>query len=57
LIKVMNLVSLLVAPAIVTMSVGPDQNDALRIGIALVAAAIIGAPGVSRAADEPVARP
>ena len=41
LIKVMNLVSLLVAPAIVTMSVGASENNPLRIGIALVAAAII----------------
>lgn len=41
LIKVMNLVSLLIASAIVSMSVGEDQNDALRILIALVAVAII----------------
>ncbi len=41
LIKVMNLVSLLIASAIVSMSVGDDQNDALRIVIALVAVAII----------------
>jgi K(+)-stimulated pyrophosphate-energized sodium pump len=41
LIKVMNLVSLLIASAIVSMSVGDDQNDALRIIIALVAAGII----------------
>jgi len=41
LIKVMNLVSLLIASAIVAMSVGDDQNDALRIAIALVAVAII----------------
>ena len=41
LIKVMNLVSLLIASAIVSMSVGEDQNDALRIIIALVAVAII----------------
>jgi K(+)-stimulated pyrophosphate-energized sodium pump len=41
LIKVMNLVSLLIASAIVSMSVGKDQNDALRIIIALVAVAII----------------
>jgi K(+)-stimulated pyrophosphate-energized sodium pump len=41
LIKVMNLVSLLIASAIVSMSVGDDQNDALRIVIAIVAAAII----------------
>ena len=36
LIKVMNLVSLLIASAVVSMSVGDDQNDALRIVIALV---------------------
>ena len=41
LIKVMNLVSLLIASAVVSMSVGDDQNDAVRIIIALVAAAII----------------
>ncbi len=42
LIKVMNLVSLLIASAVVSMSVGEDQNDPLRIVIALVAFAIIG---------------
>src|SRR4051794_3810003 len=41
LIKVMNLVSLLIASAVVSMSVGNDQHDGLRILIALVAAAII----------------
>jgi K(+)-stimulated pyrophosphate-energized sodium pump len=41
LIKVMNLVSLLIASAVVSMSVGEDQNDAVRIIIALVATAII----------------
>jgi K(+)-stimulated pyrophosphate-energized sodium pump len=41
LIKVMNLVSLLIASAVVSMSVGDDQNDVLRIVIALVAVAII----------------
>jgi K(+)-stimulated pyrophosphate-energized sodium pump len=41
LIKVMNLVSLLIASAIVSMSVGKDENDAVRIVIALVAVAII----------------
>ncbi|MCW2761154.1 MAG: sodium-translocating pyrophosphatase [Marmoricola sp.] len=41
LIKVMNLVSLLIASAVVSMSVGQDQNDALRILIAVVATAII----------------
>ena len=41
LIKVMNLVSLLIASAVVSMSEGQDQNDPLRIMIALVAVAII----------------
>jgi K(+)-stimulated pyrophosphate-energized sodium pump len=41
LIKVMNLVSLLIASAVVSMGVGQDQNDVLRIIIALVAVAII----------------
>jgi K(+)-stimulated pyrophosphate-energized sodium pump len=41
LIKVMNLVSLLIASAVVSLSVGEDQNDVLRIVIALVAVAII----------------
>ncbi len=36
LIKVMNLVSLLIASAVVSMSIGDDQNDVLRIGIAVV---------------------
>ena len=41
LIKVMNLVSLLIAPAVVSLSVGADANTGLRILVALVAAAII----------------
>src|SRR3954471_1603645 len=41
LIKVMNLVSLLIASAVVSMSAGDDQHDGLRIVIALVAVAII----------------
>jgi K(+)-stimulated pyrophosphate-energized sodium pump len=41
LIKVMNLVSLLIASAVVSMSVGKDQHDVIRIIIALVAVAII----------------
>jgi K(+)-stimulated pyrophosphate-energized sodium pump len=41
LIKVMNLVSLLIASAVVSLSMGKDENDALRIGIALVAVAVI----------------
>ncbi|GAA3735357.1 sodium-translocating pyrophosphatase [Micromonospora maritima] len=43
LIKVMNLVSLLIAPAVVAWSVGDDKNPALRITIAVVAALIIAA--------------
>ncbi len=43
LIKVMNLVSLLIAPAVVMWSVGDDANTGLRIGIAVVAVAIIAA--------------
>jgi K(+)-stimulated pyrophosphate-energized sodium pump len=41
LIKVMNLVSLLIAPAIVSLSIGDDANTAVRIIIALAAVAII----------------
>ena len=41
LIKVMNLVALLIAPAIVTLSVGTGENTGLRWIIALVATAII----------------
>ena len=40
LIKVMNLVALLIAPAVVAMSVPADANHVLRISVALVAAAI-----------------
>ncbi|RZU72850.1 K(+)-stimulated pyrophosphate-energized sodium pump [Micromonospora kangleipakensis] len=43
LIKVMNLVSLLIAPAVVAWSVGDDRNTPLRVTIALVAALIIAA--------------
>ena len=38
-----TLVSLLIASAIVSLSVGDDQNDALRIIIALAAVAVIAA--------------
>ena len=41
LIKVMNLVSVLIAPAIVAMSVGSSANPAVRLTIAAVAVAII----------------
>ncbi len=41
LIKVMNLVSVLIAPAVVQLSIGEHANGALRIVIALIAVAII----------------
>ena len=41
LLKVMNLVSLLVAPTIVRYSVGTHENIGLRIGIAVIAIAVI----------------
>jgi K(+)-stimulated pyrophosphate-energized sodium pump len=41
LIKVMNLVALLIAPAVVQLSVGDDANTALRILIALAATAVV----------------
>lgn len=49
LIKVMNLVSVLIAPAIVTFSIGDAASDPIRIAIAVVAALIIvGAVVVSK---------
>ncbi|PXY31194.1 sodium-translocating pyrophosphatase [Prauserella muralis] len=41
LLKVMNLVSLLIAPAVVQFTVGPDASVGVRIAIALVAVLII----------------
>ncbi|RBY94072.1 sodium-translocating pyrophosphatase [Blastococcus sp. TBT05-19] len=41
LIKVMNLVALLIAPAIVSLSVGEDANTGLRVGLAVAALAVI----------------
>ncbi|NED95746.1 sodium-translocating pyrophosphatase [Phytoactinopolyspora alkaliphila] len=41
LLKVMNLVAVLIAPAIVTMTVGPDANDGLRYTITAIAVAVI----------------
>ncbi|MDQ1743449.1 MAG: K(+)-stimulated pyrophosphate-energized sodium pump [Pseudonocardiales bacterium] len=41
LIKVMNLVSVLIAPAVVQLSIGKDANAGVRIVIALIAVAII----------------
>ncbi|GAA3818029.1 sodium-translocating pyrophosphatase [Cellulomonas soli] len=49
LIKVMNLVALLIAPAVVSVSVGDDANHVLRLSIAVVAALVaFGAVIVSR---------
>ena len=49
LLKVMNLVSLLIAPAIVTFSFGDDASLGLRAGIALSAlAVIVGAVYISK---------
>jgi K(+)-stimulated pyrophosphate-energized sodium pump len=41
LIKVMNLVALLIAPAVVVMSVGEGENPVLRWAIALAATLIV----------------
>jgi K(+)-stimulated pyrophosphate-energized sodium pump len=41
LIKVMNLVSVLIAPAVVEVSVGSGANNVLRYGIAVVAVVVI----------------
>jgi K(+)-stimulated pyrophosphate-energized sodium pump len=41
LIKVMNLVAVLIAPAIVQLSIGADESAPIRYGIALVALIII----------------
>jgi K(+)-stimulated pyrophosphate-energized sodium pump len=41
LIKVMNLVSVLIAPAVVQLSIGKDANAPVRIIIALIAVAVI----------------
>jgi K(+)-stimulated pyrophosphate-energized sodium pump len=41
LIKVMNLVSLLIAPAIVELTIGDNANDAARAGISIAAVAVV----------------
>jgi K(+)-stimulated pyrophosphate-energized sodium pump len=52
LIKVMNLVSVLIAPAIVTLTLGNGENHVIRYGIAAAAFAIvIGAVAVSKRRD------
>ena len=52
LIKVMNLVAVLIAPAIVTLSVGAGQNDPMRYGIAAVSfVVIVAAVAISKRRD------
>jgi K(+)-stimulated pyrophosphate-energized sodium pump len=41
LLKVMNLVSVLIAPAVVTLTVGPGANGFIRYGIAATALVIV----------------
>src|SRR5262249_47389208 len=41
LLKVMNLVSLLIAPAVILYSTGTSENTALRIVLAVLAAAVV----------------
>ncbi|MGY2067225.1 sodium-translocating pyrophosphatase [Blastococcus sp. SYSU DS0619] len=41
LIKVMNLVALLIAPAVVALSVGEDANTPVRVAIALAAVVVV----------------
>ncbi len=41
LLKVMNLVSLLIAPAVIMFSTGADENTAVRVSIAVVAALVV----------------
>ncbi|TDQ04738.1 sodium-translocating pyrophosphatase [Labedaea rhizosphaerae] len=56
LIKVMNLVSLLIAPAVVAFSIGEDKNTPVRVVIALVAVVIIvGAVIVSKRRSNAIA--
>jgi K(+)-stimulated pyrophosphate-energized sodium pump len=56
LLKVMNLVSLLIAPAVILYSTGSDANTALRITIAVVAALIV-VTAVTISKRRPVANP
>ncbi|MBX6355194.1 MAG: sodium-translocating pyrophosphatase [Micromonosporaceae bacterium] len=56
LLKVMNLVSLLIAPAVVSTSVGIDKNTPLRIAVAIVAALVVVA-AVAFSKRRPIAMP
>lgn len=52
LIKVMNLVSVLIAPAIITLSIGADASAPIRYGIAAVAfVVVVAAVAVSKSRD------
>ena len=52
LIKVMNLVSLLIAPAIVSLTIGDGANTPIRLGISLVALVIVvAAVAISRSRE------
>jgi K(+)-stimulated pyrophosphate-energized sodium pump len=52
LLKVMNLVSVLIAPAVVTLTVGSGANNVLRWTIAVIAFAIVAiAVGISRSRE------
>ena len=52
LLKVMNLVAVLIAPAIVGLSIGPGENAAIRYGIAgLAFVVIVAAVAVSKRRD------
>jgi K(+)-stimulated pyrophosphate-energized sodium pump len=63
LIKVMNLVAVLIAPAVVEFSTGTDKNNGVRALIAIIAFAIIAAAVIvskrrkSTMGDEPAATP
>jgi K(+)-stimulated pyrophosphate-energized sodium pump len=54
LLKVMNLVSLLIAPAVIMWATGKDQNTPVRVSIAVVAALIV-ATAVTVSKRKPVA--
>ncbi|HET7475044.1 MAG TPA: sodium-translocating pyrophosphatase [Dermatophilaceae bacterium] len=56
LIKVMNLVSVLIAPAVVTLTIGPSSSTAIRYGISGAAlVVIIGAVAVAKSRDLAIA--
>ena len=63
LIKVMNLVAVLIAPAVIEFSTGTDKNNGVRAIIAIIAFAIIAAAVIvskrrkTSMGDEPAAEP